>query len=141
MRLSAGSGGEGTFLGEAEEDLPVQFAGEPLTVAFNATYLTDGLAVLNSERVHFGFTTSQRPAVLQPADKDQALDEGEGPYPAQAGDYRYLLRIFSSRLSRRALTVRTASKSLSNVAVNAGCSNACCRSHRSWVPVHALPPE
>lgn len=91
LRLSAGSGGEGAFLGEAEEDLPVQFAGQPLTIAFNATYLTDGLAALNSERVHFGFTTSQRPAVLQPADKDQALDEGEGPYPAEAGEYRYLL--------------------------------------------------
>jgi DNA polymerase-3 subunit beta len=91
LRLSAGSGGEGAFLGEAEEDLPVQFAGQPLTIAFNATYLTDGLAALNADRVHFGFTTSQRPAVLQPADKDQALDEGEGPYPAEAGEYRYLL--------------------------------------------------
>lgn len=89
LRLTAGGGADGA--GEAEEDLPVQFGGEPLTVAFNATYLTDGLAALNSERAHFGFTTPQRPAVLQPAAKDDALESDSGPYPAVPGEYRYLL--------------------------------------------------
>lgn len=89
LRLTAGGGADGA--GEAEEDLPVQFAGEPLTVAFNATYLTDGLAALNSERAHFGFTNPQRPAVLQPAAKEDALETGSGPYPACGGEYRYLL--------------------------------------------------
>ncbi|MDA0250182.1 MAG: DNA polymerase III subunit beta [Actinomycetota bacterium] len=89
LRLTAGGGSDAT--GEAEEDLPVLFAGEPLTVAFNATYLTDGLAALNAERAHFGFTSPQRPAVLQPAAKDDQLETGSGPYPAAAGEYRYLL--------------------------------------------------
>ena len=39
VRLSAGA----DDVGRAEEDLPVEFAGEPLTIAFNPTYLTDGL--------------------------------------------------------------------------------------------------
>ena len=90
LRLSAGGGVDGA--GEAEEDLPVQFSGEPLTIAFNATYLTDGLAALNADRVSFGFTTSQRPAVLQPAGQDEVhASLGEGPFPAVEGHYRYLI--------------------------------------------------
>ena len=46
LRLSAGA----DDVGRAEEDLPVEFAGEPLTIAFNPTYLTDGLGSLHSER-------------------------------------------------------------------------------------------
>jgi DNA polymerase-3 subunit beta len=90
LRLSAGGGADGA--GEAQEDLPVQFAGEPLTIAFNAGYLTDGLAALNAERASFGFTTPQRPAVLQPAGQPEveALT-GEGPFPAVPNSYRYLI--------------------------------------------------
>jgi DNA polymerase-3 subunit beta len=40
LRLSAGADN----VGRAEEDLPVEFAGDPLTIAFNPTYLTDGWA-------------------------------------------------------------------------------------------------
>ena len=63
VKLSAGADN----VGRAEEDLPVEFSGEPLTIAFNPTYLTDGLGSLHSERVTFGFTTPSRPAVLRPA--------------------------------------------------------------------------
>ena len=88
LQLSAG-GTDG--VGAAEEDLPVHFAGEPLTIAFNPTYLTDGLASLHRDRVTFGFTTASRPAVLRPAgDDDPALD-GAGPFPAVHTDYVYLL--------------------------------------------------
>ena len=45
LRLSAGA----DDVGRAEEDLPVEFSGEPLTIAFNPTYLTDGLGSLHSE--------------------------------------------------------------------------------------------
>src|ERR1700760_178640 len=38
LRLSAGA----DDVGRAEEDVPVEFAGEPLTIAFNPTYLTHG---------------------------------------------------------------------------------------------------
>ena len=89
LRLSAGA----DDVGRAEEDLPVEFAGEPLTIAFNPTYLTDGLGSLHSERVTFGFTTPSRPAVLRPAgdDEDGTVGGGAGPFPAAQTDYVYLL--------------------------------------------------
>jgi DNA polymerase-3 subunit beta len=86
VRLSAGADG----VGLAEEDLPVDFAGEPLTIAFNPSYLTDGLASLHSDRVTFGFTTPSKPAVLRPAG-DDAGPSGSGPFPAIDTDYVYLL--------------------------------------------------
>ena len=86
VRLSAGADG----LGMAEEDLPVEFSGEPLTIAFNPNYLTDGLASLHSDRVTFGFTTPSKPAVLRPAG-DDVDTVGPGPFPAGETDYVYLL--------------------------------------------------
>lgn len=87
LHLSAGADG----VGMAEEDLEVEFAGEPLTIAFNPTYLTDGLGSVHSDRVTFGFTTASKPAVLRPAG-DRGLDiAGPGPFPAVETDYVYLL--------------------------------------------------
>jgi DNA polymerase III subunit beta len=89
LRLSAG--GEDA-VGRAEEDLEVEFVGEPLTIAFNPTYLTDGLGSLHSSKVTFGFTSPSRPAVLRPAGEDSAADLGTtGPFPAGQTDYVYLL--------------------------------------------------
>lgn len=87
LYLSAG----GDDVGRAEEDLPVTFAGEPLTIAFNPTYLTDGLASLRSERVTFGFTTPNRPAVMRPTGDDDGSGGGSGPFPTAHSDYVYLL--------------------------------------------------
>jgi DNA polymerase-3 subunit beta len=87
LRLTAGGDDEG----KAEEELPADFTGEPLTIAFNPGYLLDGLAVLHSERVSMGFTTASRPAVLRPAASDGAALEGEGPFPAPDSEYTYLL--------------------------------------------------
>jgi len=89
LRLSAG--GEDA-VGRAEEDLPVEFSGDPLTIAFNPTYLTDGLGSLHSAKVLFGFTTSSRPAVLRPvSDDDETYVGSSGPFPAAQTDYVYLL--------------------------------------------------
>lgn len=87
LRLSAGA----DDVGRAEEDLVVDFAGEPLTIAFNPTYLTDGLASLHSERVSFGFTTPGKPALLRPVAAGDEPVQGPGPFPAVATDYVYLL--------------------------------------------------
>jgi DNA polymerase III subunit beta len=88
LRLSASADN----VGRAEEDLPVEFAGEPLTIAFNPTYLTDGLGSLHSEKVSFGFTTPSRPAVLRPVVGDDAgVPPGSGPFPALETEYVYLL--------------------------------------------------
>jgi DNA polymerase-3 subunit beta len=88
LRLSAG--GEDA-VGRAEEDLPVEFSGEPLTIAFNPTYLTDGLGSLHSPKVTFGFTTFSGPAVLRPAGNDESHFGSSGPFPAGQTDYVYLL--------------------------------------------------
>jgi DNA polymerase-3 subunit beta len=87
LRLAAGA----DDVGRAEEDVAVDFAGEPLTIAFNPTYLTDGLGSLHSERVSFGFTTPSRPAVLRPAGDDDPQPADSGPFPAVSTDYVYLL--------------------------------------------------
>ena len=87
LRLSAGA----DDVGRAEEDLPVEFSGEPLTIAFNPSYLTDGLGSLHSSRVTFGFTTPSRPAVLRPAGEDDGSAGTSGPFPAAQTDYVYLL--------------------------------------------------
>src|SRR6201987_3177142 len=87
LRLAAGA----PHVGRAEEDVAVDFAGEPLTIAFNPTYLTDGLGSLHSERVSFGFTTPSRPAVLRPASDDDPQTTDNGPFPAVSTDYVYLL--------------------------------------------------
>ena len=87
LRLSAGA----DDVGRAEEDVAVDFAGEPLTIAFNPTYLTDGLGSLHSERVSFGFTTPSRPAVLRPAGDGDPQPGDSGPFPAVSTDYVYLL--------------------------------------------------
>lgn len=68
LRLTAGGDDEGS----AEEELPIEFDGEPLTIAFNPAYLQDGLAALKTDRARMLFTTSSRPAVIKPVD-----DEGE----------------------------------------------------------------
>ena len=87
LRLSAGA----DDVGRAEEDVAVEFAGESLTIAFNPTYLTDGLGSLHSDRVSFGFTTPSRPAVLRPANNDDPHPGDSGPFPAVSTDYVYLL--------------------------------------------------
>jgi len=87
LRLSAGA----DDVGRAEEDLPVEFSGEPLTIAFNPTYLTDGLGSLHADRVTFGFTTPSRPAVLRPTGEDDGEAGGTGPFPSVLTDYVYLL--------------------------------------------------
>ena len=87
---ASSSAGGADGVGQAEEDLTVDFVGEPLTIAFNPGYLTDGLASLHSDRVTFGFTTPSKPAVLRPTGDNGAAD-GLGPFPAVHTDYVYLL--------------------------------------------------
>lgn len=65
---------------EASESLPAGFEGEPLTIAFNATYLLDGLGSLDSDEARLSFTGPTKPAVL--TGKSGAED---------GADHRYLL--------------------------------------------------
>ena len=62
-----------------------------MTIAFNPTYLTDGLASVHSERVSFGFTSPGKPALLRPTLGDDSSPTGTGPFAALPTDYVYLL--------------------------------------------------
>jgi len=53
-------------LGEATEELPVQYRGESLTTGFNARYLLDALAAMESETGHLEMKTALSPCVLKP---------------------------------------------------------------------------
>ncbi|QWF80472.1 DNA polymerase III subunit beta [Amycolatopsis sp. CA-230715] len=66
LRLSAGGDDEGS----AEEELQVQYEGDPVTIAFNPGYLVDGLGALHADRAELTFTTPNRPALLKPADEE-----------------------------------------------------------------------
>ncbi|MBA3621534.1 MAG: DNA polymerase III subunit beta [Actinomycetota bacterium] len=81
VRVTAGSG----EVGQAEESMPGQLEGEPLQIAFNPRYLTDGLDAAGSERVVLEFRDELKPAVLRPAPAAQDEDEPAAP------DFLYLL--------------------------------------------------
>ena len=64
---------------EAAEALPASFDGEALTIAFNPSYLLDGLGAIDSDEATLSFTGPTKPAVLT------------GKAGGDTGDYRYLL--------------------------------------------------
>lgn len=72
LRLSAGGDDEGS----AEEELPVEFTGTDLTIAFNPGYLLDGLAAARTDRAHLSFTTPSRPALIKPVDAEGNVQPG-----------------------------------------------------------------
>jgi DNA polymerase-3 subunit beta len=72
LRLSAGGDDEGS----AEEELAVEFTGDPVTIAFNPGYLLDGLGALHTDRAHLSFTTPNRPALIKPVDAEGGVLPG-----------------------------------------------------------------
>ncbi|WNV91429.1 DNA polymerase III subunit beta [Umezawaea sp. Da 62-37] len=72
LRLSAGGDDEGS----AEEELPVEYTGEPVTIAFNPTYLLEGVHAVRTPKAHLSFTTPSRPALLKPVDDDGGVAPG-----------------------------------------------------------------
>jgi DNA polymerase-3 subunit beta len=80
LTLTAGGDDEG----RAEEDLGVEADGAELLIAFNPSYLLDGLGVLRADNVRLAFTTPSRPALLLPLitkDDEHTVDAA----------YRYLV--------------------------------------------------
>jgi DNA polymerase III subunit beta len=81
VRVTAGSG----EVGQADESLPGTLEGEPLEIAFNPRYLSDGLDAAGGERVVLEFRDELKPAVIRPATAD---DDGA---ETVAEDFLYLL--------------------------------------------------
>ncbi len=78
LQLEAGAGEEA----QATEELAIIYNGEDINIAFNPTYLTDGLQAINAPFVQIDFTGASKPAVLTgKAELNGSKDES----------YKYLL--------------------------------------------------
>jgi DNA polymerase-3 subunit beta len=60
-------------LGEAREELDVDYAGEALAIAFNARYLMDAVGACGGKEVRIAFRDPLSPALLTPTDDDDSL--------------------------------------------------------------------
>lgn len=78
LHLEAGAGEEA----QADEELAIDYIGDPIEIAFNPTFLLDGLHAVNTPYVNIAFTGSNKPAVLS------GKNERDG---AISDNYRYLL--------------------------------------------------
>jgi DNA polymerase-3 subunit beta len=76
--LEAGTGDEA----QASEKLDINYKGEEINIAFNPTFLTDGLNAINTAFVHIAFTGENKPAVLTGQTE---------PTSAPITNYKYLL--------------------------------------------------
>jgi DNA polymerase-3 subunit beta len=57
-------------LGDAREEVPVEYEGEPLKIGFNARYLIDVLQVLDSDDVALEMADDLSPCVMRPSGRD-----------------------------------------------------------------------
>ena len=78
VKLELGSGmlrlsSNNPDLGEAREELDVDYMGEELALAFNARYLLDALSYLGAKEVRLGFQDAVSPAQVAPADDPDSL--------------------------------------------------------------------
>ena len=64
LKLSASS----SELGEAEEALTVDYAGEEVAIAFNSRYVLEALSPMEDEAVVFEFKDGLSPGVIKSAD-------------------------------------------------------------------------
>ena len=78
LQLEAGTGDEA----QASERLDINYKGEDINIAFNPTFLTDGLTAINTAFVHITFTGANKPAVLT-----GQTEAGSAPIT----NYKYLL--------------------------------------------------
>ena len=69
LRLSASS----QELGEAEEQLPAEFAGEEMTIGFNARYLLDAIQPMDGERLVIELKDALSPGVVKSTADDTYL--------------------------------------------------------------------
>lgn len=61
-------------LGEATEELPVEYDGEPLDIGFNANYLLELLRYMPTDEVKMSFKAPERAATMQPVGNEDTPD-------------------------------------------------------------------
>jgi DNA polymerase-3 subunit beta len=57
-------------LGEAHDELEIQYDAEPITIGFNANYLLEVLRYINTDEVRMSFKAPERAALLEPVDSE-----------------------------------------------------------------------
>src|SRR5919206_509191 len=57
-------------VGEAKESLPVQFAGDPMEIGFNAEFLREGIESIGADDLRLKLISPLRPAVIEGDDED-----------------------------------------------------------------------
>ncbi len=60
-------------LGEAEDELPIEYTGAPIDIGFNAQYLLEVLRYISTDEVKVSLSAPERPATFEPV-------SGEGDY-------------------------------------------------------------
>ncbi|MFH1144729.1 MAG: DNA polymerase III subunit beta [Candidatus Eisenbacteria bacterium] len=58
--------------GEAMEELPLEYSGEPLTIGYNGGYLLEMLKTFDAQRVEMSFQSAVSAGVFRPLDEDPA---------------------------------------------------------------------
>ena len=58
-------------LGEAQDELPINFEGDPLEIGFNATYLLEILRYMPTDEVRLTFKAPERAATVEPVGWDE----------------------------------------------------------------------
>ena len=57
-------------LGEATEEIEVDYSGDPLEIGFNASYLLEVLRYMPTSEVKLAFKAPERAATIEPTSKD-----------------------------------------------------------------------
>ena len=60
-------------VGEAKEEIPLDYAGENLSIGFNAQYLLDFLGVVGTDEVTLELKDEQSPALMRPSGEDASV--------------------------------------------------------------------
>lgn len=60
-------------LGDAREELDIDYAGDALTIGFNAKYLIDAINAVQSKEIRFSFQDELSPSRLSPPDDEKTI--------------------------------------------------------------------
>ena len=60
-------------LGDAREELDVDYAGDPLAIGFNAKYLLDAISALQLKEIRFAFQDELSPSRITPPEDEKSL--------------------------------------------------------------------
>ena len=76
LRLSASNHASNAEESSAEEVLPIELAGESISIGFNPSYLLDGLSAVRTAKAQLAFTSPNRPALIKPIAEDETVLDG-----------------------------------------------------------------